>query len=90
MLLYASDKTYKIGDRVYYGNYVYDAKQETTGNLPTDKTYWTMKWMFVSDLMIKSYQNRVNIWYREKKEKQEKDDEELALLVSKAFMQIMS
>ena len=86
MKLYDNNATYHAGDRVYYGNYVYEAIAETTGNLPIDNNYWTMKWMFASDLMIQSYQNRVKQWHKDKKEREEKNDEDLALTIVKVFL----
>ncbi len=37
---YDSATTYKIGDIVFYEGASYIARLDTTGNLPTDTTYW--------------------------------------------------
>lgn len=37
---YASGTTYAAGDVVFYGTECYVAKASTTGNLPTNTTYW--------------------------------------------------
>lgn len=38
---YSSTTTYAQNDLVTYNDYLYRAKQSTTGNLPTNTTYWT-------------------------------------------------
>lgn len=37
---YDNATTYQVGDVVFYQGASYIAKQETTGNLPTDTAYW--------------------------------------------------
>src|SRR5438067_305615 len=37
---YNNSKTYSIGDRVLYNDICYRAIAITTGNLPTNPTYW--------------------------------------------------
>ena len=39
---YNNLKTYIEGNKVYYEGSSYYAKQTTTGNIPTDNTFWTM------------------------------------------------
>lgn len=39
---YNNATTYALGDQVWYQNYVYTAKGETTGNLPSDTNYWNV------------------------------------------------
>ena len=39
---YAGSTTYSTNDLVVYNNNLYKAKQSTTGNLPTNTTYWEL------------------------------------------------
>ena len=39
---YNGSTQYTIGDIVTYGGYVYQAKTDTIGNLPTNATYWSL------------------------------------------------
>jgi hypothetical protein len=39
---YSGSTQYTVGDIVTYGGYVYAAKQDTLGNLPTNATYWSI------------------------------------------------
>ena len=39
---YNGSTQYTIGDIVTYGGYVYQAKTDTLGNLPTNATYWSI------------------------------------------------
>lgn len=39
---YSSSTTYEEGEQVFYNYRLYEATQETTGNLPTDTDYWEL------------------------------------------------
>lgn len=45
---YVASTTYSTGDYVQYNNKLYEAKQATTGNLPTNTTYWLLLGNFTS------------------------------------------
>jgi hypothetical protein len=42
MSVYAAGTTYAVGSRVVYGSALYVAIASTTGNLPTNTTYWSV------------------------------------------------
>ena len=42
MSVYAAGTTYAVGSRVVYGSALYVAIASTTGNLPTNATYWSV------------------------------------------------
>ena len=45
---YVNGTSYATGDYVQYNNKLYEAKQATTGNLPTNTTYWLLLGNFTS------------------------------------------
>lgn len=45
---YVASTTYSTGDYVQYNSKLYEAKQATTGNLPTNTTYWLLLGNFTS------------------------------------------
>ena len=45
---YANGTNYATGDYVQYNSKLYEAKQATTGNLPTNTTYWLLLGNFTS------------------------------------------